>query len=336
MASNNLEMFKRMLSKQFKDAIIFIDKNDINIKSNVREDSKKDVEKFLDKKNVNFTNIFKKNKSGSINVLTVPDFKTDIIFKPIIAKGQGGRSFESEIEKDLNNYFAGADMKDIKNSNVINELQKKLDLNQSNVYHAIREGNKNQKRIIAFSGTSLDISKSDGKTLTDVTIQKNGKDLYFLSLKMSQSYYILNAAVEKYFLNKNTQIDINEFFGFDGLKMAGFGEGYACDTQSPNYATIAKNLADVLEQAVGTNVVFVHKKTDNDVLVKNIGSNNQVTINSLNESSYSYPELGKRKGGSIKVTANINGSKYKIDFQFRGTVATDTGAKYLRILLERL
>jgi hypothetical protein len=118
--------------------------------------------------------------------------------------------------------------------------------------------------------------------------------------------------------------------------MAGFGKGYECQTEPANYTTVSKNLADVLEQAVGINVVFVHKKTTGDVLVKEIGGSNQVTVNSLNESSYSYPVLGKRKGGSIKVSANINGEKYKIDFQFRGSFKTDTGARYLRVLLERL
>lgn len=337
MASKNIEVLKNLIQEKFKnDAVVILQKNDIYVKSKNREDTKKEVEKLLGSSKVDFTSVFKRSKSGSIDVLTVPDFKTDIIFKPIIAKGQGGIAFESEIEKDLNNYFAGADMTDIKHPDVIDELQKKLDLTQSNAYSATREGYKNQKREVVFTGTRLDISKSDGKTLTDVTIQKNGKDLHFLSLKMSQTYYVLNAALEKYFLNKNTQVDINEFFGFEGLKMVGFGEGYACQTQTPNYAAVAKNLADVLEQAIGTNVVFVHKKRTGDVLVKDIGGSNQVTVNNLSESSYSYPELGKRKGGSIKVSANINGAKYKVDFQFRGTTATDTGAKYLRVLLERL
>jgi len=337
MPSHNVEVLKSLIEKQFKnDAIVSLNKNDIYVKSKNREDTKKEVEKLLGSSKVDFKSIFKKSKSGSLDVLTIPDFKTDIIFKPIIAKGQGGIAFESEIEKDLNNYFAGGDTKDMKHPDVINELIKKLDISQSMKYSATREGYKNQKREVRFSGSRLDVSKSDGKTLTDVTIQKDGRDLYFLSLKMSQTYYVLNAALEKYFLDKNTQVDINEFFGFDGLKMVGFGEGYACQTEPTNFSKVSGNLAEVLEQAIGTNVVFVHKKRAGDVLVKQIGGNNQVTINGLSESSYSYPELGKRKGGSIKVSANINSAKYKVDFQFRGTTATDTGAKYLRVLLERL
>ena len=30
----------------------------------------------------------------------------------------------------------------------------------------------------------------------------------------------------------------------------------------------------------------------------------------------------------------INGYKYEVDFQFRGTTAIDTGPRYLRILLK--
>ena len=337
MASSNLEVLKSLIEKQFKnDAVVSVKKNDIYVKSNNRENTKKEVEKFLVSKKIDFKIIKKTSKSETLGVLSVSEFKTDIVFKPIIAKGQGGIAFEYEIEKDLNNFFAGADMEDITHPDIINELQKKLDINQNMKFRATREGSKNQKREVKFSGSRLDISKSDGKTLTDVTIQKDGRNLYFLSLKMSKTYYVLNAALEKYFLDKSTQVSINEFFGFDGSKMAGFGKGYECQTEPANYTTVSKNLADVLEQAVGINVVFVHKKTTGDVLVKEIGGSNQVTVNSLNESSYSYPVLGKRKGGSIKVSANINGEKYKIDFQFRGSSKTDTGARYLRVLLERL
>jgi hypothetical protein len=337
MPSHNVEVLKSLIEKQFKnDAIVSLNKNDIYVKSKNREDTKKEVEKLLGSSKVDFKIVTKSSKSKTLDVLFVPEFKTDIVFKPIIAKGQGGIAFEYEIEKDLNNFFAGAGMEDIKHPDVINELQKKLDISQSMRFRATREGFKNQKREIRFSGNRLDVSKSDGKTLTDVTIQKDGKDIYYLSLKMSQTYFVLNGAIEKYFLDKNTQIGINEFFGFEGLKMVGFGEGYACETSPPNFSTVSSNLADVLEQAVGTNVVFVHKKRTGNVLVKDIGSSNQVTINGLSESSYSYPIAGKRKGGFIKVSANINGAKYKVDFQFRGTTATDTGAKYLRVLLERL
>ncbi len=334
---NNKEALKSLIQKKFKnDAIVLLQKNDIYVKSKNREDTKKEVEKLLTKSKVNFKSIFKKSKSETIDVLNIPDFKTDIIFKPIITKGQSGIAFEYEIEKDLNNFFAGANMEDMKHPDVITELQKKLNLQQNMTYSAIREGSKNQKREIDFSGSSLDISKSNGKTLTDVTIQKDGRDLFFLSLKMSKTYYVLNAALEKYFLDKNTQVGINEFFGFDGSKMIGFGKGYECQTEPANYTTVSKNLTDVLKQAVGTNVVIVHKKRTGDVLIKEIGANNLVTINGLNDSSYSYPELGKRKGGSIKFSASINNAKYKVDFQFRGTQASDTGAKYLRVLLERL
>lgn len=336
-SSNKLEVLKKILENNLKsNNAIIIKNNDIYVKTKDREKVKEEVEKYLEKKKVNFKSVAKKSKSETLEVLNIPDFKTDIVFKPMIAKGQGGVAFEIDIETDLNNYFAGAEMKEIKHQDVISEMIKVLDLPQSLKYSAKREGSKNQTRDVRFSGNSLDISNTSGKTLTDVTIQKEGRDVHYLSLKLSQSYYVLSAAVERFFIDKNIQTNINEFFGFDGLKMIGFGDAYACETKPANYATVSANLADLLKQAIGTNVVFVHKKKNNDVLVKDIGTSNQVTINGLNEDSYSYPEAGRRKGGSIKVSANINGARYKVDFQFRGTRESDTGAKYLRILLERL
>ena len=74
---------------------------------------------------------------------------------------------------------------------------------------------------------------------------------------------------------------------------------------------------------------------ENDVLVSVIGNKAQVMIRSLNSDSYVYPEAGKRKYANIKVDATINGTLYKVNFQFRGTTAADVGPKYLRILLER-
>ena len=36
----------------------------------------------------------------------------------------------------------------------------------------------------------------------------------------------------------------------------------------------------------------------------------------------------------IQTNGSINGHEYNVDFQFRGTTSTDTGPRYLRILLK--
>jgi hypothetical protein len=67
-------------------------------------------------------------------------------------------------------------------------------------------------------------------------------DVYHLSLKTSETFYILNAGIGKYFKDKTTQVNACEFFGFDGQKMGGFGEEYACLTKYPNFNTVKDNL----------------------------------------------------------------------------------------------
>lgn len=309
-------------------------KTDLVVKSKDREETKKLLEAYFKKKKIRYKSVFKKAKSGSIDVLEVEGHR-DIIFKPIIRKGAGGVAFEDQLKTDLENYYAGAERSSLKHLDVIDEMQKVLKISQSDKCEVKGEGSKNQRRVLAYSAAGLTVSNSTGKTLTDLTLSCGGTDTY-LSLKMSGSYYILSASIFQFFLDKSTAKSINEYFGFDGQKMGGFGKEYACLTDPPNYSRVKTNLQDLLSQAYGSKVVVIHKKTQNDVLVSDIKNKASVSISNLSENSYVYPEEGVRKYANIKVDAKINGHDYKISFQFRGTTAADRGPKYLRILLERL
>jgi hypothetical protein len=325
------------IQKNMTPDIVSLKDKDILIKSKSREMSKKKLEEFLFSKNIKFKSVFKKSKSSSIDVLTLTDSNIDIIFKPIIQKGAGGLSFEKELAKDLENFYQGAVIEEYTHGDVIKALEKELKLKMIDRVSVILEGSKNQKRALQFSNGKITISNSTGETLTDITLlnRANSSKIY-LSLKMSKSYYVLSASIYKFFLDKETQVGVNTFFGFDGIQMGGFGKEYACQTPEPNYTTVASNLATLLSNAVGTKLVLVHKKATGDVLVKKVGATNEVTITGLNLSSYSYPIVNVRKYANIKATAVINGKSYTVNFQFRGTTAADTGPKYLRILLERM
>lgn len=325
-------MLVKLLKKQFPTEKLLEKGKDIILYSKNRIETKKETEKFLARNGIVFQNVFKASKSSSLEVLSVD--KQDIIFKPIIAKGAGGVAFEKELEKDLENFFKGAEYQDLLHPDVIKELENVLSLKPDSNWIVKPEGSKNQRREFVFNGTSVSITNSSGQTLTDITLMKNGKSTY-LSIKKSPTYYTLSASVLKYFLNPQTKKNINEYFGFDGNKMSGFGEEYAVETRKPNYSTISRNLSDVLSQAIGNNVVLVHKKQTNDVLVTKIGSTNNVAVSNLSERSYLYPEENVRKYANIKFSAKINGHNYEVNFQFRGTTAIDKGPKYLRILLER-
>jgi hypothetical protein len=214
----------------------------------------------------------------------------DIIFKPVIQKGAGGLAFEKELALDINNYLNGVETNKLKHGDVLKEMEKILKFNRKEKYKVLEEGSKNQKRKISFTGSKLDIQNSDGPTLTDLTLVDSKNKKMYLSLKMSSSYYTLNAAVGEYFARGGIKIKINEYFGFDGKKMVGFGKQFACVTKKPNYSKVARNLEDILAVAVGTNVILIHKKTTNNVLVSVNKNQNKVAISGLDADSYGYPE----------------------------------------------
>lgn len=311
-------------------------KKDVYVYSKDRNATKKKLEAYLKSKKIIFESVFKQSKSSSLDVTSVVG-GGDIVYKPIIQKGAGGVSFEKELEVDLNQFFNGAEKKDLRHPDVIEPLMKLLKYSPGDKFKVVHEGSKNQKRSLSFlDGRRILISNSDGKTLTDITLSdKNGK-LHYLSLKMSKSYYTLSASIGKFFSSDETKIKINEFFGFNGQKMAGFGKEFACITKKANYAKVKENLEDVLSKAIGYNMILIHKKKDNDVLVKSIGAKTDLSIQgTIDDNSYAYPESGVRKYANIKFKAKIGGYAYAVNFQFRGTTAADVGPKYLRILLER-
>lgn len=313
---------------------------DILVKSKDRTTTKLKVEKQLKKSGISFKSVFKKGKSNSIDVLEVPG-EGDLVFKPLTRRGAGGVAFEKELENDIKNYLNGSEYSSLKHADVLKQMEKVLGFNRRTKYEVVSEGSKNQKRKLTFNGSKIQITNSNGQTLTDLTLKKD-KKLMYLSLKMSQTYYIMNSGIGEYFMEGRTKIKINEYFGFNGQKMGGFGKQFACVTKKPNYSQVKSNLEDLIAQAIGTDVIIIHKKTTNDVLVSEIGKANvRVNIGGLDEGSYSYPEKKSatsrgRKYANIKFNANINRHNYTVNMQFRGTTAADIGPKYLRILLERL
>lgn len=312
---------------------------DIIVKSKDRNSTKLKVEKQFKKSGIIFKSVFKKGKSQTIDVLEVPG-AGDIIFKPLTRRGAGGVAFEKELEKDIKDYLNGVEYNKLKHPDVLKEMEKILGFNRRTKYEVVPEGSKNQKRQMSFTNT-LQISNSNGQTLTDLTLKKD-KKLMYLSLKTSPTYYILNAGIGKYFMEGKIKIKINEYFGFNGQKMGGFGKQFACVTKKPNYEKVKSNLEDLISQAIGTDVIIIHKKIANDVLINEIGRTKvRVSITSLNDASYSYPEKKSetsrgRKYANIKFNATINRHAYIVNMQFRGTTATDIGPKYIRVLLERL
>tara|TARA_Y100000004_G_C8883776_1_gene398773 strand:+ start:86 stop:1078 length:993 start_codon:yes stop_codon:yes gene_type:complete len=262
-----------------------------------------------------------------------------LVFKPMKAKGAGGLKFEDQIIKDLNNWFKGAEYKELTHPDTIEQFVKTVKLKQNSRYEAKGVGAANTKRPPSFTATKATVTNNFKGKVSDVDILDGTKVLYHLSLKFSKSFYIYNATVIDYFKSPsaNTRKMINEFFGFDGAKMAkAFGKEYRADTKKNyNYAQILTRFKDLLNQCLGPDIVLMLKIAPGNNHIDYIkGLNHKITLSNLTKDSYGYAEKGVRKYNFINFDAVVNGHKYEINFQFRGTTATDTGPRYLRILFK--
>ena len=308
-------------------------KGKLLIRSKDRTQLQQDVEKYFTKQKIRFTQRKKPTE------LDVTGSEQILIFKPMKAKGTGGLKFEDQLVGDINNWFAGNDVSDLKHKDTMELLIKKLRLKQDSRFTAEKVGAANVKRPPAITATKLTVTNNGRGKVADVNILGlNNKILHHLSLKFSQSFYIYNATVIDYFKHSNPAVRkmINEFFGFDGLRMAkAFGKEYTANTKKPNYAAVTKRLEDVIKQALGPDIVLVTKVRDGLNFVDDVkGMGHKISARGLNANSYGYAEKGVRKYNFIKFDATINGHLYEVNFQFRGTTATDVGPRYLRINLK--
>ena len=308
-------------------------KGKLLIRSKDRTQLQQDVEKYFTKQKIRFTQRKKPTE------LDVTGSEQILIFKPMKAKGTGGLKFEDQLVGDINNWFAGNDVSDLKHKDTMELLIKKLRLKQDSRFTAEKVGAANVKRPPTITATKLTVTNNGRGKVADVNILGlNNKILHHLSLKFSQSFYIYNATVIDYFKHSNAAVRkmINEFFGFDGLRMAkAFGKEYTANTKKPNYAAVTKRLEDVIKQALGPDIVLVTKVRDGLNFVDDVkGMGHKISARGLNANSYGYAEKGVRKYNFIKFDANINRHLYEVNFQFRGTTATDVGPRYLRINLK--
>lgn len=262
-----------------------------------------------------------------------------LVFKPLFAKGAGGVKFEHQITKDLNDWFKGADYDDLVHSDTISQLVRTLRLRQDSRYMAKGVGAANTRRPPSFTANRMTVTNNTKGKVSDVDIVSGNRVLHHLSLKFSPSFYIYNATVINYFkaAQPATRKMINEFFGFDGFRMGqSFGKEFAVNTtKNPNYSAIMRRFKDILNQCLGPDIVLVLKiANNNNHIDKVVGMNHRIQVSGLNKNSYGYAEKGVRKYNFINFHAMVNGHKYEINFQFRGTTSVDTGPRYLRILFK--
>jgi len=272
----------------------------------------------------------------------------DIYFKPIITKGSGGKEFENELEKDLNLYFGGEDIKKLRHSDTITSLFSnktfisKYGFNKTSLskFEAKAVGNRNSKRAASISNGVMTLTPNEGSTVSDIDIVLRGTNTpkAFCSLKFSSSYYIYNGSMKDLFESSpRTRDEAYKYFGLSGVGMSGFGEQFKSNISTPRDLTkVKKNIEQVIKLSLGEDVTLINKygpnANDIDVIYK--GYTSDVSINGNLE--YIYPEAGKRKYAAIKFVAVINNDKYKVECQFRGTTEGALTPRYLRINLKKI
>ena len=328
-------MLEQQLKKLnfYKSAKFEVKGKQLFVRSSNRTELQEKTEEYFKKNKI----LYKPRKKAT--ELDVTGASQVLVFKPLFAKGAGGVKFEFQIEKDLNDWFKGAEYKDLQHPDTIEKLVKTIRLKQDSRYTAKSVGAANTKRPPTFTKTKATVNNNFKGKVSDIDILSGNRVLHHLSLKFSPSFYIYNATVIDYFRssNPNTRTMINEFFGFDGFLMGeAFGKEYRAKTiQNYNYSAILRRFRDLIIQVLGPDITLVSKIANgNNHITKVKGFGHKVTLSGLTKNSYGYAEKGVRKYNFIRFMAMINGYKYEVDFQFRGTTAVDTGPRYLRILLK--
>lgn len=310
------------------------------LKSDDRSNLKRKVEAWLTKNTISYTS---KVVSGSGFPATIFG-NFSIIYKPNkAAKGAGGKDFENEFAADMTTLLGCKNISkaEFLHPDVMKEIMRVLPkpLLQSKVAKVILEGSKNQKRELKFANKKFQSNLSSGATLTDVTVE-NGSKKYYFSLKMSKTYYLINASIFEYFKNPKTRKPAYEWFGLDGLKMGEYDKMiksrtpvYLEKTAPMNSSKVKANIEGLIQSSLGEGYYFVHKKQDNSVTAFYNSGNVKIRCNSIE--SIVYPEVGKRKYTAIKTLVTLDGNPYVCTLQFRGTKETDVEPKYLRMLMEK-
>ena len=302
------------------------------VRSSDRTTLQEKTEDYFNKNKI----LFKPRKKAT--ELDVSGSDQVLVFKPLFAKGAGGVKFEHQIVKDLNDWFKGAEYNDLQHPDTIEQLVKTVRLKQDSRYEAKGVGAANTRRPPSFTANKATVTNNFKGKVSDVDILSGNRVLHHLSLKFSKSFYIYNATVINYFKSASpqTRTMINEFFGFDGFKMGqAFGKDFRATTKAPNYSAILRRFKDLLNQCLGPDIVLVLKIVNgNNHIDKVVGLNHKITLSGLTKDSYGYAMKGVRKYNFIRFQAIVNGHRYEIDFQFRGTTAVDTGPRYLRILFK--
>lgn len=257
------------------------------------------------------------------------------------SRGSGGSNnkgllYERDLFEDLQNYLSAGFDGVKKNTEAIKDI---VNLIPSGFHmdKVIMEGEKNQKRPLKISSTSITTgTKSSGgwnigSTVTDITVvckDKNKKEhKLFLSLKMGSTVTFVNAGVTKYLqesemkkgLIKNSQgKELLELFQIDNAKFCSIFNNYTGKGTGKETVNITSKLKssslfkEFMRSVIGYGYVLVHKigsKTYIIDMTKQIMEN----MISVNNAYILYPKDGSAK--RIDVVIEMNEIVIKINIR---------------------
>lgn len=166
---------------------------------------------------------------GDINLIAIKRelklMKITIKFGNGSAGGRGvnnkGNQYEQLFANDLNKWFSGETIIDKPTLNTFNHMNSLYNITKHKNPYAKTVGELNTKRPLIYSPSVL-ISSSVtglniGKVLSDITIESNGTDLVYLSLKNGNTVTFFNAGVKKALIQK--EIESGHIKNKDGLKL---------------------------------------------------------------------------------------------------------------------
>lgn len=192
-----------------------------------------------------------------------------------------GNEFERKYAQAIRDWWAGEPVTDPIVAKSIQQLESIYSLNKLKQLGITVEevGGANQPRPLAFtpkihiSNKAGVVGNDIGKVVTDLTISSGGKDIGYLSLKMSSTVTFFNAGVAT--ILKPAEIDSGEIKnqnGLDLLKMFGINptefckvfsgemkQGYSVNVWNDMNQTDKENLRHLLKSGIGYGYAVVHK-----------------------------------------------------------------------------
>lgn len=192
-----------------------------------------------------------------------------------------GNEFERKYAQAIRDWWAGEPVTDPFVAKSIQELEKIYSLNKlKDLGITVEEvGGANQPRPLVFtpkihlSNKAGVVGNDIGKVVTDLTVSSGGKDIGYLSLKMSSTVTFFNAGVATILTPR--EIDSGEIKNDNGLaliKMFGIdptefckvfnGEmdrGYSVDVWNTMGQVEKQNLKHLLKSGIGYGYAVVHK-----------------------------------------------------------------------------